>query len=82
MKPQEAVADFKRVLALEPGNAKIREELAVTQKFIRIKEFEKVRPKQHGLSKYITHAQQAIGRDEQDAVSRCLTLIAEGRRPT
>jgi len=43
MKPQSAVADFKKILALEPGNETVRGQMVATQKLIRKIEFEKVR---------------------------------------
>lgn len=42
LKPQSAVADFRKVLALEPKNETVRAQLAATQKLIRKIEFEKV----------------------------------------
>lgn len=45
MKPQLAVADFKKVLALEPKNETVRGQMVATQKLIRKIEFEKVRCK-------------------------------------
>ena len=45
LKPQSAVADFRKVLALEPNNATVRTQMASTQKLIRKIEFEKVRPR-------------------------------------
>jgi hypothetical protein len=42
MKYQLAVADFKKVLALEPHNDTVRSQLVSTQKLIRKIEFEKV----------------------------------------
>lgn len=43
LKPQSAVADFRKVLALEPKNETIRAQMVSTQKLIRKIEFEKVR---------------------------------------
>lgn len=43
MKPQAAVADFKKILALEPKNETVRAQMVLTQKLIRKIEFEKVR---------------------------------------
>lgn len=43
LKPQSAVADFRKVLALEPKNDTVRSQLIATQKLIRKIEFEKVR---------------------------------------
>lgn len=43
MKPQMAVADFKKILALEPHNETVRSQMVATQKLIRKIEFEKVR---------------------------------------
>lgn len=42
MKPQQAVADFKKILGLEPHNETVRSQLVATQKLIRKIEFEKV----------------------------------------
>lgn len=45
LKPQSAVADFRKVLTLEPNNATVRAQMVSTQKLIRKIEFEKVRPR-------------------------------------
>jgi serine/threonine-protein phosphatase 5 len=62
LKPQLAVADLKRVLALEPQNAQVRRELESTQKLVRKIEFEKAIEVE----------------EEKSAVVRCLEMIAEG----
>jgi serine/threonine-protein phosphatase 5 len=62
LKPQQAVADLKKVLALEPQNAQVRKELESTQKLIRKIEFEKAIEVE----------------EEKSAVDRCLEIIAEG----
>jgi len=41
-KPQLAVADFKKVVVLEPTNAVVKSQLTATQKLVRRIEFEKV----------------------------------------
>lgn len=43
LKPQQAVADLKKVVALEPKNAEVKKQLESTQKLLRKIEFEKVR---------------------------------------
>ena len=43
MKYKQAIADFKKLLALEPQNAQVKEQLDSTQKIYRKAEFEKVR---------------------------------------
>ena len=62
LKPQLAVADLKKVLALEPQNAQVRKELESTQKLVRKIEFEKAIEVE----------------EEKNAVERCLEIIAEG----
>ena len=62
LKPQLAVADLKKVLALEPQNAQVRRELESTQKLIRKIEFEKAIEVE----------------EEKSAVERCTEIIAEG----
>ncbi|KAF9010505.1 phosphoprotein phosphatase [Cyathus striatus] len=62
LKPQAAVQDFKRVLAIEPKNESVRAQMVSTQKLIRRIEFEKAIEVE----------------DEKDAVQRCLEMIAEG----
>ncbi|KAJ7217829.1 phosphoprotein phosphatase [Mycena pura] len=62
LKPQAAVADFRKVLALEPKNEAVRAQLAATQKLIRRIEFEK--------------AIEVEG--EKSAALRCQEVIAEG----
>jgi hypothetical protein len=42
LQPKSAIADFKKILALEPKNETIRAQLTTTQKLIRKVEFEKV----------------------------------------
>lgn len=42
VKPQLAVADFKKVVLLEPKNDIVKSQLTATQKLIRKIEFEKV----------------------------------------
>lgn len=41
-KPQLAVADFRKVVALEPRNDVVKSQLTATQKLVRKIEFEKV----------------------------------------
>ncbi|KAF8160828.1 phosphoprotein phosphatase [Crassisporium funariophilum] len=62
LKPQSAVADFRKVLALEPKNETVRQQMVSTQKLIRKIEFEK--------------AIEVEG--EKNAVERCYEIIAEG----
>ncbi|KAJ7045719.1 phosphoprotein phosphatase [Mycena alexandri] len=62
LKPQAAVADFRKVLAIEPKNETVRAQLLATQKLIRKIEFEK--------------AIEVEG--EQSAVVRCQGIITEG----
>ena len=62
LKPQSAIADLKKVLALEPQNAQVRKELESTQKLVRRIEFEKAIEVE----------------EEKSAVDRCLEIIAEG----
>ena len=49
LRPQLAVADFKRVLQIEPKNDTVRAQLTSTQKLIRKIEFEKARRGMCGL---------------------------------
>ncbi|KAJ7163600.1 phosphoprotein phosphatase [Mycena crocata] len=62
LKPQAAVADFRKVLALEPKNETVRSQMVATQKLIRKIEFEK--------------AIEVEG--EKSAVLRCQEIIADG----
>ncbi|KAI4526227.1 protein phosphatase 5 [Schizophyllum commune Loenen D] len=62
LRPQLAVADFKRVLQIEPRNETVRAQLTSTQKLIRKIEFEK--------------AIEVEG--EKSPVERCREIIAEG----
>jgi serine/threonine-protein phosphatase 5 len=43
LKPQMAVQDLKKVLALEPSNSAVKEQLQSTQKLVKRIQFEKVR---------------------------------------
>ncbi|KAG5648620.1 hypothetical protein DXG03_003231 [Asterophora parasitica] len=63
LKPQSAVADFKKILAIEPKNESVRAQLVSTQKLIRKIEFEK--------------AIEVEG--EKSPVDRCHEIIAEGQ---
>lgn len=62
LKPQLAVGDFKRVLALEPNNTTVKQQLDVTQKLVRKIEFEKAIEREEEIS----------------AVLRCQEIIADG----
>ncbi|KAF5351642.1 hypothetical protein D9756_007546 [Leucocoprinus leucothites] len=62
LRPQLAVSDFKKVLALEPNNETVRQQMVSTQKLIRKIEFEKAIEME----------------EEKDAVTRCLEIIQEG----
>lgn len=42
LRPQFAVVDFKKILAIEPKNETVRQQMVSTQKLIRRTEFEKV----------------------------------------
>jgi serine/threonine-protein phosphatase 5 len=42
LKPQLAIGDFKKVLAIEPQNKSVKQQLEATQKLVRRIEFEKV----------------------------------------
>ncbi|KIJ67952.1 hypothetical protein HYDPIDRAFT_83804, partial [Hydnomerulius pinastri MD-312] len=61
-KPQLAVADFKKVVSLEPKNDIVKSQLTATQKLVRKIEFEKAIEME----------------DEKNPVERCLEIIAEG----
>lgn len=43
MKPQLAVADFKSIIAIEPNNLTVKQQLEGTQRLVRKIEFEKAR---------------------------------------
>ncbi|CAA7261672.1 unnamed protein product [Cyclocybe aegerita] len=62
LKPQSAVADFKKILAIEPNNETVRSQMVSTQKLIRKIEFEK--------------AIEVEG--EKNPVDRCREIIVEG----
>lgn len=42
LKPQLAVGDFKKVLAIDPNNKSVKQQMEATQKLVRKIEFEKV----------------------------------------
>jgi serine/threonine-protein phosphatase 5 len=42
LKPHLAIGDFKKVLAIEPHNKGVKQQLEATQKLVRKIEFEKV----------------------------------------
>ena len=42
LKPQLAIGDFKRILAIEPRNTTVKQQLEATQRLVRRIEFEKV----------------------------------------
>ncbi|KAF8520454.1 phosphoprotein phosphatase [Hysterangium stoloniferum] len=60
-RPQKAVIDFKKVLALEPQNKLARQQLDATQKLIRKAEFEKAIEVE----------------EEQNAAERCVDIIKD-----
>lgn len=62
MKYKQAITDFKKVLALEPNNALVRQQMDSTTKIMRKAEFEKAIEVE----------------EEASAVERCLAIIAEG----
>ncbi|KAK7472674.1 Palmitoyl-protein thioesterase 1 [Stygiomarasmius scandens] len=62
LKHQAAVADFRKVLLIEPKNETVKAQLTSTQKLIRRLEFEKAIEKE----------------GEQNPVDRCREIIAEG----
>lgn len=51
LKPQQAVLDLKKVVALEPKNAEVKKQLESTQKMVRKIEFEKVRSRLYGATR-------------------------------
>ncbi|KAF9820367.1 hypothetical protein IEO21_01376 [Rhodonia placenta] len=59
---KQAIADFRRLLALEPQNQLVRTQLDSTQKILRKAEFEKAIEVE----------------DESSAADRCYQIIAEG----
>ncbi|KAF4598226.1 hypothetical protein EYR38_006622 [Pleurotus pulmonarius] len=62
LKPQSAVADFRKIIALEPKNDTVRQQMVATQKLVRKIEFEK--------------AIEMEG--EKSPIDRCHEIIAEG----
>ncbi|KAI0790789.1 Metallo-dependent phosphatase-like protein [Abortiporus biennis] len=62
LKYKQAIADFKRVLAFEPNNALVKQQLEGTQKILRKVEFEKAIELE----------------EEKSAALRCLEIIKEG----
>ncbi|KAI0093249.1 Metallo-dependent phosphatase-like protein [Irpex rosettiformis] len=62
LKYKQAIADFKKLLQLEPGNQLVRTQLDSTQKILRKTEFEKAIEVE----------------EEKNAVERCLEIITEG----
>ncbi|KAJ3551988.1 hypothetical protein NM688_g4393 [Phlebia brevispora] len=59
---KQAIADFRKLLALEPQNALVREQLESTQKILRKAEFEKAIEVE----------------EEKNAAERCIEIIQEG----
>ena len=80
LKPQLAVADLKKVMALEPHNNQVKLQLESTQKLLRKIEFEKVAYMLHieCLCPSILSTQAIEVGEEQSAVERCLEIIADG----
>ncbi|KAI0341951.1 phosphoprotein phosphatase [Trametopsis cervina] len=62
LKYKQAIADFKKLLQLEPGNQLVRTQMDSTQKILRKTEFEKAIEME----------------EEKSAVERCLEIINEG----
>lgn len=80
LKPQLAIGDFKKVLALEPNNQTVKTQLEATQKLVRKIEFEKVNCFHCEVpNPVLISPTQAIEMEEEtNAVQRCLEIIAEG----
>ncbi|KZT71004.1 hypothetical protein DAEQUDRAFT_666987, partial [Daedalea quercina L-15889] len=66
LKYKQAIADFKKVLALEPNNALVRQQLDSTAKIMRKSEFERAIEVE----------------EEASPVDRCLSIITEGEFTT
>ncbi|KAL0576294.1 Palmitoyl-protein thioesterase 1, partial [Marasmius crinis-equi] len=62
LKHQSAISDFKKVLAIEPSNDTVRNQMISTQKLLRKLEFEKAIEME----------------EEKSAVERCREIISEG----
>ncbi|EMD37858.1 hypothetical protein CERSUDRAFT_50822, partial [Gelatoporia subvermispora B] len=62
LKYKQAIADFKKILVLEPQNQLVRTQLDSTQKILRKFEFEKAIEVE----------------DEASPVDRCIEIIAQG----
>ncbi|KAL0068795.1 Palmitoyl-protein thioesterase 1 [Marasmius tenuissimus] len=62
LKHQTAISDFKKILALEPSNDTVRQQMVSTQKLLRKLEFEKAIEME----------------EEKSAVERCREIITEG----
>jgi serine/threonine-protein phosphatase 5 len=79
LKPQLAIGDFKRVLAIEPHNKSVKQQLEATQKLVRRIEFEKVTRSRDSVVIRLSDSAQAIEREEEmSAALRCLEIIADG----
>ena len=79
LKPQLAVGDFKKILAIDPNNKSVKLQLEATQKLVRKIEFEKVGQHRDPVTLRLSDYAQAIEREEEmSAVLRCLEIIADG----
>ena len=79
LKPQLAIGDFKKLLAIEPHNTTVKQQLEATQKLVRRIEFEKVCLHYSSVTVQSSDCAQAIEREEEmSAVLRCLEIIADG----
>jgi serine/threonine-protein phosphatase 5 len=80
LKYSQAIADFKKVVKLEPKNDLVKTQLASTQKLVRKIEFEKVRSGELSPVSCGTYVRtKAIEFEgEKEATARCLEIIAEG----
>ncbi|KAI0780072.1 Metallo-dependent phosphatase-like protein [Fomes fomentarius] len=70
---KQAIADFKKLLALEPQNQLVRMQLDSTQKILRKVEFEKA-----SLLSLLIDRHAIEMEEEKNAAERCYEIIAEG----
>ena len=81
MKPRSALADLKKVAALQPSNEQVKEQLASTQKLVKKIEFEKVSSVIQSKASEYRISKKAIGVSKErteDVVERCRTIIKDG----
>lgn len=77
LKYKQAIADFKKLLSLEPQNQLVRTQMESTQKILRKAEFEKVRPLAMRLTRPPCSRTRVEGHRNGRGEERCGTVYGD-----